>query len=57
MKLILQCFHPSEETLGEAFDMQEMVLGEFDRFVFRCPKCGKEIFVSWEIETPYRKEK
>ena len=53
MKLNLQCFHPSEKTLGEAFDMEEMILGEFDRIVFRCPECKKEVFVTWEVERPY----
>ena len=57
MKIRLQCFHPDEETLGEAYDMEEMILAEFDRLVFRCPICKKETFVIFEVETPYQKEK
>lgn len=57
MKIKLQCFHPSEDEdkLGEVFDMEEMTLAEFDRFVFRCPDCGKETFLIYEVETPYSK--
>ena len=53
MKVRLQCFHTGEENLGEAFDMEEMILGEFDRMVFRCPECKREIFVTYEVENPY----
>ena len=57
MKIKLQCFHPLDsDSLGEAYDMEESILGEFDRLVCRCPKCGKEVFVTYEIETPYQKE-
>ena len=55
MKIKLRCFHGPEDdfSLGEAYDMEESILGEFDRMVFRCPECGKEIFVTYEVETPY----
>lgn len=54
MKIKLRCFHPpDQEGFGEAFDMEEMILGEFDRMVFRCPECGKEIFMTYEVERKY----
>lgn len=54
MKIKLKCFHaPDKEGFGEAYDMEEMILGEFDRMVFRCPKCKKEIFVTYEVERKY----
>lgn len=54
MKIKLKCFHPpDQEGLGEAYDMEESILGEFDRMVFRCVKCGKEIFVTYEVERKY----
>ena len=54
MKIKLRCFHPGDDySLGEAYDMEESILGEFDRMVFKCPKCKKEILVTYEVEKKY----
>ena len=54
MRIKLRCFHePEDQGFGEAYDREESILGEFDRMVFRCPKCKKEIFVTYEVETKY----
>ena len=55
MKIKLRCFHKpaGSKVFGDAYDMEESILGEFDRMVFRCPKCKKEIFVTYEVETKY----
>lgn len=41
----LSCFHEDESKIGKAYKMKPSSLLEFNRIVFKCVKCGKEVFL------------
>ncbi len=53
MKIRLSCFHPEIDNFGKAFIMLEKKIFEFDRVIYKCPKCDKEIFVTFIIKDEY----
>lgn len=52
----LQCFHHDEEAdTMKAFDMTPSTLLEFDRIVFKCPECEREVFLIITLQSSERK--
>lgn len=53
MNLELFCIHGAEEFKGipmKDYKMREMPLWEFERLVYKCPICGKEIFLKIRVD-------
>lgn len=45
----LDCFHEDESKIGKAYKMTPSSLLEFNKIVFKCVKCGKEVMLSIEL--------
>lgn len=53
MNLELWCIHGEEPFKGvpmKDYKMEESPLWEFGRIVFKCPVCGKEVFMKMRVE-------
>ena len=55
VKFNLKCFHTDGENYMEAFEMVPSALLEFNRIVYKCVECGREIFL--DIEFPNLEDK